>query len=323
MMTTSSAVATPTAEERPATEPAAERRFLADLIQVHADLRYPGLPAAIEGEPLCRLEGYDDGLVTLSVRESQLPERYVRAILGFRLAQFIQTDLMDRSLVYQRALFHEPIPNHVGPDTIHTVTLTESGKLVGYLGLVGSDDPEPLPLDSPGRALFPVEAAHKVELLSRYAAPHLTTHQVWEIKRFIKDRSMEAGMQRDRVPWHLILAIGRVGTALGNDARVIVGDSSEHGALRHLRIIGFDFVVVEDSGPSLPHTELMWPSYLLPKERLAKPFSALIHADLPDYMEVIDSALRDVRDEAWQLKALGRLNDIRRESGLHEVVGLP
>lgn len=319
MMTTSSVVET---EERRATELAAEGRFLQDLIRLHAELRYPGLPAAIDGPPLCRLEGYDDGLLTLSIREHQLPDRYARAILGFRLAQFIQTDLMDRSLVYQRALFHEPIPKHTGPDTIHTVTLTESGKIVGYLGLVGSDDPEPLPLDSPDRAFFPVEVAHKVELLSRYAAPQRNTHQAWEIKRFIKDRSMEAGMQSDRVPWHLILAIGRVGIALGNDARVIVGDSSEHGALRHLRMIGFDFVVVEDSGPSLPRTELMWPSYLLPKERLAKPFSALIHADLPEYMDVIDDALRDVREEAWQLKALGRLNDIRRASGLHEVPGL-
>ncbi len=320
-MTTSSVVETET-EGRPATERAAEERFLRDLIEVHAELRYPGLPDAIQGEPVCRLEGYDDGLLTLSFRESQLPERYMRGVLGFRLAQFIQTDLMDRSLVYERALFHEPIPKHVGPDTIHTVTLTESGKLVGYLGLVGSDDPEPLPLDARDRALFPVEVAHHVELLSRYAAPERNTHQAWEIKRFIKDRAMEAGPQRDRVPWHLILAIGRVGMTLGNAARAIVGDSSEHGALRHLRLIGFDFVVIEDSGPSLPRTELMWPSYLLPKERLAKPFSALIHADLGDYMEVIESSLRDVRDEHWQLKAVGRLNDIRRESGLHQVPGL-
>jgi hypothetical protein len=319
MMTTSSAVETP---ERPATDGVAEGRFLQDLIRLHAELRYPGLPAALDGEPMCRLEGFDDGLITLSFREGQLPDRYVRAILGFRLAQFIQTDLMDRSLVYQRALFHEPIPKHIGPDTIHTVTLTESGKLVGYLGLVGSDDPDPLPLDAPNRAQFPVEGAHKVELLSRYATPQRNTHQVMEIKRFIRDRSMEAGMQRDRVPWHLILGIGKVGMALGNDVQVIVGDSSEHGALRHLRLIGFDFVVVEDAHPSLPHTELMWPSYLVPKERLAKPFSALLHADLPEYMEVIEAALTDVRDDAWQLKALGRLNDIRRASGLHAVPGL-
>jgi hypothetical protein len=314
-MTTTSSAET---EQRSSTE----ERFLTDLMRLHADLRYPGLPDAIEGEPVVLLEGHDDGLTTLSVRESQIPERYLRGILGFRLAQFIQTDLMDRSLVYQRAMFHEAIPKQTGPDTIHTITLTESGKLVGYIGLVGSDDPEPLPLDSPDRALFPVEAAHNVELCSLYAAPERNTHQAWEIKRFIKDRGMEPGMQNDRVPWHLILAIGRVETALGENARVIVGDSSERGALRHLRMIGFDFVVIEDSKPSLPHTELMWPSYELPKERLAKPFSALIHADLPDYMDVIEAALKDVRDEAWQLTALGRLNSIRTASGLHEVPGL-
>lgn len=318
MSTTSSAVE---AEGRPGAEAGAEQRFLADLIQLHADLRYPGLPDAIEGPPLCLLEGYDDGLLTLSFRESQVPERYVRGILGFRLAQFIQTDLMDRSLVYRRALFHEPIPRHAGPDPIHTVTLTESGKIVGYISLVGSEDPEPLSLDAPNRALFPAEAAHKVELLSRYAGPDRTTHQVREIKRFIRDRAMEPGMQKDRVPWHLILAIGRVGVALGRDVQVIVGDSSERGALRHLRLIGFDFVVIEDAQPSLPRTELMWPSYLLPRDRLAKPFSALVHADLPAYMDIIDDALRDVRDEAWQLTALRRLNNVRRESGLHEVPG--
>jgi hypothetical protein len=266
------------------------QRHVEELIRGHAALRFPDLADAVDGEPLVRLEGYGDGLRTVSVRESQLPEVYLRAVLGFRLAQFLQTGLMDPELVYTRRLIYEPMIETAGPETIHTITLTDSGQIVGYIGLVGSDDPEPLALDDPARCLFPAEGAHKVELLSPYAAPGRTSHNAIEVKRFVRDRSMPRGIQRDRVPWHLILAIGKVG--LGNDGiELVLGDSGERGALRHLRLVGFDLEVVEGTNPSLPRSELMWPSYELPRERLAKPFVGTVPADLADYMDAIESAL--------------------------------
>ncbi len=80
----------------------AAERYVRDLVRRHAALRYPGLADVVEGEPLCRLDGYGDGLTTVSVRESQLPEPFLRGVLGFRLAQFLQAGLMDPNLVYQQ-----------------------------------------------------------------------------------------------------------------------------------------------------------------------------------------------------------------------------
>jgi len=296
----------------PADSRAAER-FVQDLVQLHGSLRYGGLPDAIEGEPLCRIEGYGDDLVTISVRESQLPERYLHAVLGFRLVQFLQTGLMDRELVFRQALFHEPVPPPKGVETIHTITLTGEGSIVGYLGLVGSADPAPMALDAPGRTGFPVEVAHRVDLLSEYAAPDRTSHNVYEIKRFVRERSMARGAQRDRVPWHLILATVRVGIAMP-EIRLVVGDAGERGALRHLRLVGFDLRVVDGTTPWLPRSELMWPSYDLPAERRAKPFVALVPPDLPRLVDLLDPMLA-ARAARWQRSVVSGLGGPSRLAG--------
>ncbi len=294
---------------------AAAQRFTDELVRFHAEARYPGIVQAIEGRPLLLLDNYDDGLTTFGVRESQLPERYVRAIMGFRLAQFLQVGWMDPILAYERELSHEPLVPPAGPETIHTVTLTETGAIVGYIGFVGAPDASPMPLDTPARALFPVEAAHNVELLSPFAAPGRTTHSVWEIKRFARSRSMPRGAQRDRVPWHLILALGRIAIAIGDEAQVILGDSGDRGALRHLRLVGFELVVVEDTDPWLPRTELMWPSYQVPKAQRSKPFVGEIPADVGDYMDAIELGLVEDRCADWQKKAIARLVQLHQAAG--------
>jgi hypothetical protein len=284
-------------------DPAAGR-YVADIVRLHDRLSWKGLPEAVVGEPLMRLDGYGDGLTTLTVREGQLPERYLKGVLGFRLSQSLQLGWMDPALVRQRTMFHEPVPPSTGPETIHTVTLDDRGRLVGYLALVGSDDPSPLPLDDPARSRFPAESAHDVDLLSTYAEPGLTTHHVYEIKRFVRARGMARGLQRDRVPWHLVLAVARMNLATGGQIRVVVGDSTESGALRHLRLVGFDLTVVEDTRPRLPRTELMWPSY--EKAELAKPWAGRVH-DLTGYLEAIEAGLTSDPDGDWQGHGAARI----------------
>ncbi|HWF36018.1 MAG TPA: hypothetical protein VG295_11615 [Solirubrobacteraceae bacterium] len=291
--------------------------YAENLVRRQARCRYLGLADAIGGEPLVRLEGYGDGLTTVSVRESQLAWGHLCGVLGFRLAQFLQTGLMDPELVYRRELVHEPLVPATGPETIHTVTLTESGQIVGYIALVASPDPEPLALEDPARRPFPAEVAHQVELLSRYAAPGRTSHNAYEVKRFVRDHSLARGMQRDRVPWHLILAIGKVGLQTP-EIELVLGDSSERGALRHLRLVGFELDVVEGTKPALPRSELMWPSYELPAHRLAKPFVGAVPSDLADYMEAIESGLVELDAEASQREAVARLVELHRSRGTLE-----
>jgi hypothetical protein len=310
---------TGTAEGRVATgsrrawSPTAER-FVADLDRIHHSLTYKGLPDAVSGEPLCRLEGFGDGLTTVSVRESQLPERYLRGVMGFRLVQFLRIGWMDPELVQRRGLYHEPFGG-AGAEAIHTVTLTETGRIVGYIGLVGSPDPVGLRLDDPSRGLFPAESAHHVDLVTRFATPERDTHQVYELKRFVRDRAMGPGDQRNRVPWHLILSLCKVGVAAGEAFQVIVGDSRENGALRHLRLVGFDPVVIDGTEPSLPRSELMWPSYEQSRERLAKPFAGLVPDDLADTAAAVEEALGLTDEPNWQTAALLRVAEVHRAAG--------
>lgn len=122
--------------------PSAAKRFAQELVRLHGTLTYRGLIDALQGEPLCHFDNYDDGLTTATFRQRQLPERYLRGVLGFRLAQFLQVGLIDPELIYRSAMFHEPLVEATGPDTIHTVTLTKTGQIVGYyLDRISALDP--------------------------------------------------------------------------------------------------------------------------------------------------------------------------------------
>lgn len=290
----------------------AGRRFGEEIVRLHSRLTFGGLPHAIEGRPIVRLDGYGDGLTTIVVRERQLPSRYLRAVMGFRLAQFLHLGWMDPDIAYRRGLYHEPLTSSAGPQTIHTLTLTAEGRIAGYVGLVGSSDATGRALDASDRERFPAEDAHHVELLSGFAAPGRTTHNVYEIKRFVRDRLMERGPVSERVSWHLMLALGRCARALGDEIQVVCGDSRENGALRHLRLVGFEPLVIDDTSPSLPRDELMWPSYEQPQ--LAKPFAGVVPTDIDATMDALEAALELECRPGWQRAAIGLFLEIRARS---------
>jgi hypothetical protein len=286
------AIPRPGAEQRPC--PAADlvQRFADDVVRLHGQLSFRRLPDAIKGEPLYFSDDIGDGLITMTVCDSQIPARYLKGVLGFRLAQYLRLGLISNELVYQGALFHEPnASSERAVENIHTVTLdAETGRILGYIGLVCSLDPESMPLDSPRRSRFPAESAHHVDIISRFAEPGLGSHQVYEIKRFVCDLSMERGGQRARVPWHLILGLGSGVVNLGDKVRIVLGDSKESGALRHIRLLGMDPVVIDQTTPSLPKSELMWPSYT--QKVLAKPFAAPVPDHAPHVLALLRASLR-------------------------------
>ncbi len=280
-------------------------RFAGDIVDLHRRLRFGKLPDALREVATATASGYDDGLVTVVVPQRLIPLRYLTGIFGFRLAQFLHLGMMCPVLVHRRGAFHEPIDRLNEVDSLHAMTIGPDGSLLGYVGLVGSSDPRPLPLDHPERYEFPAEQAHRVRLLDEFARPDLTTHQAYEIKRFVRSWSMPPGPVSDRVPWHLILALSRAVLGLGEAAQVLLGDSREDGALRHLRLIGFDPVVVPDTRPRLPRTELMWLSY--EQQQVARPFAAPVPDTLAGTTRVIDNALREPPTAGWQRRTLTRL----------------
>lgn len=284
------------------------QRYADGLARLHGRLRYPDLIDAIDGDALVRLDGLGDGLTTVAVRTGQLPERYLRALYGFRLTQFLQIGFMDADLAYARRLAHEPIPQEQEPESIHVCTVDARGRIVGYACLARSPDAVPLALDDPGREPFPVEEAHEVDVLAAFAAPARTTHAVYEIKRLVRAKGLERGMQRARVPWHLIVALCQVGLRLGPEIQVIVGDSGERSALRHLGLLGFDLQITEGTRPRVGRDQLMWPSYELPDETRAKPFAAEVRAEpLAAHAGVVERSLREYQGDDWQQYTVGQL----------------
>ncbi|MEU7059274.1 hypothetical protein [Streptomyces sp. NPDC046197] len=270
-------------------------RFAADIIRLHERLSYRRLPAELTGRPLSLIEDPASALVTVTGRDSQFPARYLKGILGFRLAQYLRLKWIAAAAVHRGAVFHEPLPQPRAVENIHTVTLCQgTGKIRGYVGLACSADTESLPLDSPRRTPFPAEAAHGVDLLGRYARAGLGTHQAFEFKRFLRDQAMPQGEQYARVPWHLMLGMGEAMIALGDAVRIVLGDAKEHVALRHLRLAGFELHVVEGTSPRLSASDPMSPIYR--QTVVAKPFVAPVPADMPWYRDVVRSYLDGTSD---------------------------
>lgn len=283
----------PEIAEREVEVPAPTQRFVQDVIRLHERLRFSGLPDSVDGDPVHHHES-GDGLITIGVRTSQLPHRYVLGIYGFRLAQYMRLGFVCRRLAHRHALFHEPLPPTIGVDDVHVLTLcARTGRITGYAGLAGARDPAPLPLDAPHRTRRSVERDHHVDLLSCYAAEGWTTHDVFEAKRLVRDQAMPRGDLAARVPWHLLMGWGRCLLALGGPRRrvLVVGDAKESGSLRHLRAMGLDLTVVEGTAPSLPRSDLLWPIFETAEQ--AKPFVGRLPATFAEDMTVIEAFLAE------------------------------
>ncbi|WP_262282179.1 hypothetical protein [Micromonospora sp. MA102] len=311
-MTTSKLTAVPGDQHR---DGPLDLTYARALVALHRSLRYPDLPTTVGAAALSRVEQLGDGLTTVAFSSDAVEERHLQAVFGFRLAEFIDLSMMSSQTARETALLAEPPDSTV----VHTVCLDADGRILGYVGLLGSRDVLPRRLDDPARSRFPVEAAHGVDLLAPFAERGLTTQQVFEIKRFVRAGDVPAGQTRDRVPWHLIFALGRSVLAMGRP--LLVGDSRENGALRHLRLIGFDPLVIPDTRPTLPRTSLMWSSYLVPVP--AVPFASLVPEDLARSLDAIEDGLAGAHDESWQRRLMARLSANRRgrrQAGSGEVV---
>ncbi|WP_189263619.1 hypothetical protein [Streptomyces fuscichromogenes] len=289
------------------------RRYARDIIGLHDRLSYRRLPTEFRGDPLSLVEDPHSALVTVTGRDSQFPSRYLKGLLGFRLAQYLRLNWISADAVHRTAAFHEPLP-HSPVENIHTVTLcARSGKIRGYVGLACSADTESLPLDSARRTPFPTEAAHGIDLLGRYARPGLGTHQAFEFKRFLRDQTMPRDEQYTRVPWHLMLGVGEALLGLGDGVRVVLGDAKEHVALRHLRLVGFDLHVVDGTSPRLSASDPMAPIYR--QTVVAKPFAAPVPADIGWYRDVVRSYLDGTSELASWQAVITTLAARRRQPG--------
>ncbi len=288
----------PSTETRTSTDTGADAAFVRELLARSAADRRPGA-ADLARRAVWSASG-QDGLVTVVLHADDLDPGLDRMVHRFRLAEFLRLGLMDAALARSRGMDCEPSDR----TRLHTIAFDGTGRVVGYLALVATADACPLALDDPTRSAFPVEGAHDVDLVSRFAAPGLSTARVHEIKRFVRAGGLPVGAVRDRIPWHLILGLGRSVLAMGGE-QLLVGDSREDGALRHFRLLGFDPLVLPDTRPHLPRTALMWPSYEGPTT--ARPFAGSLPADLGPTLDAIEALLGDPDSGDWQRRLLRTL----------------
>lgn len=243
-----------------------------------------------------------DGMLTLGLRTDQLTDRHLLGLQGFRLAQYLQLGWVCEELIASRGIFCEPTDG-LGADDLHLVTLSGTGEILGYLGLVGAHHGQVRPLADPGRARFPVETAHGIDLAELASAAGATrTDQVRELKRFVHRRSMTDRATKLRVTLELLLAAGRMIVHLP-ETRVVVGDVEEHVALRHLMMVGLQIHLVEGTTPQLTAGDYLHPAYT--RRLSVKPFVAAVPGrhEVAARMDRLDTILAST-DPAGQTRAL-------------------
>jgi hypothetical protein len=267
------------------------RRYASDIVALHERMSYGRLLDHLPQDRLPHLAVRGDGLVTVAATTEQLPHRYLLGLQGFRLAQYLQLGWACEETLHRGAWFCEPVQS-LHPDDVHVLTVQQrTGRILGYLSLTSSGEPA-RDLRDPGRARFPVEEAHRIDVFDRVPVPPgVRTDQVRELKRFVHSRTLTDRAQRLRVTLELLLGAGRTLVAVEPAVRVLIGDVEEDVALRHLMLAGLDVHLIEDTEPWLPDDDLLHLAYTRRGE--VKPFVAHVPDGdgLAERVELLETAL--------------------------------
>ncbi|HEU4998620.1 MAG TPA: hypothetical protein VFT68_06715 [Lapillicoccus sp.] len=247
-------------------------RYAADVVSLNRDLSFRNLVRLAKNDPaiFTHFAERGDGLVTLAVPTRHLPHRYLIGLQGFRLAQYLQLGWACSDVAYRQAIFCEPI-GVTHADDEHIITMSPSGRILGYVSLATNGDGESRDLFDPERASYPVEEAHGINIFDHVAPlPGVRTHEVRELKRFVHSRTLTDRTQRLRVTLELLHGLGQAVAAAAPAVRTLIGDVEEHVALRHLLMAGLEVQLVEGTAPRLTDHDLLRHAYT--ERASVKPF---------------------------------------------------
>ena len=274
-------------------------RYAADVVSLNRDLSFRNL-ARQDPAIFTHFVERGDGLVTLSVPTRHLPHRYLIGLQGFRLAQYLQMGWACSSVAYLQAIFCEPL-GVAHADDQHIITMSPTGRILGYVSLATNGDEESRDLFDPARAAFPVEEAHGVNIFDHVAPlPGVGTHEVRGLKRFVHSRTLTDKTQRLRVTLELLHGLGQAVASSTPAVRTLIGDVEEHVALRHLLMAGLEVQLVEGTAPRLTADDLLAHAYTerasvkpfvshLPDAAFAEQQTAMLKEmlELPDLFQAI------------------------------------
>lgn len=239
------------------------QRYIRDILRLHSRQSFGRLDAELLRTGACLYRSdHGRGVVTSVARSESIPERYLVGLAGFRLSEYLRAGFACEEVVFSRSLFCEPV-REFHPADLHVITTdTASGRILGYVALAHSKDPEPRPLNAADRHPFPCEQAHDVRLQNVLReAGDLTTHQVREVKRFVHAHAVTDRSLRLRITLELLAAVTRASHLEGCTTRLLIGDVEEHVALRHLVLLGLDVRLLRGTEPRLNRQNVMHPRY--------------------------------------------------------------
>ncbi|WSQ09296.1 hypothetical protein OG604_16790 [Streptomyces sp. NBC_01231] len=239
------------------------QRYIRDILRLHGRQSFGRLDAELRRTDACLYRSdHGRGVVTSVARSESIPERYLVGLAGFRLSEYLRAGFACEDVVFNRSLFCEPV-REFHPADLHVITTdVASGRILGYVALAHSKDPEPRPLNATDRHPFPCEQAHDVRLQNLLRdAGDLTTHEVREVKRFVHAHAVTDRSLRLRITLELLAAVTRASHLEGCLTRLLIGDVEEHVALRHLVLLGLDVRLLEGTEPRLNRQNVMHPMY--------------------------------------------------------------
>jgi CRP-like cAMP-binding protein len=238
--------------ERPKPPPpsAAAQAWSDRIVAAAAELRLPSLFVERAGA-LVRAERH--GIATVALPTHALADGELRAIMQYRLAQYLSVRFVDGERIHALRLEHEPLA-HAGPDDVHVLTgAADSGELLCYCVVKGLKDAAAgVAVRSNERAPFPVEEVHGREIYQRLAAlPDVEAARVRELGRFVKNQAVPTLEER------LIRGVVEMGVGLWRllrgrwaaEVEAVVGDFEEGVAMQNLAFFHMPLVVLHGTVP--------------------------------------------------------------------------
>jgi hypothetical protein len=254
---------------------ASAESYVAGLVEAAAAIRLPGLFAKPHSNAILSVQDRG-GISVTALRTSDLTEEQLVELMRFRLAQYLEVNFVEPTVVYEQRLEHESLDN-VYPNDVHVVAgSVDEGEILCYATLKSAPDAPPgTTLRTRDRPLLPVEKSHGFGIFNRLPIlPDLPVQQIRELGRFVKNQRYHGVEDRSiRGPVEVGVAIFRmIAETLSFELSAVVGDLEESVAKQNLDFFRVPLVVVHGTMPVESDDSWLFPRYL---QRNVNPFALL------------------------------------------------
>ena len=212
---------------------------------------------------LYRLER--NGVSVIAVPTAGLSESELKAIMAYRLAQYLVVHFVDPRMIYAAKMEHEPVARVSKVDIHFLAGSTETGELLCYATLEGGPQVPPgSTLRTLERPLFPVEQVHGWGIFNHLLVlPDLPLNRIRELGRFVKNQRLhtfdELGI---RGPVEIGVALFKtLAGPLRMQVEALIGDLEEGVARQNLDFFHVPLVVIHGTVPYESEASYFFPRY--------------------------------------------------------------